>query len=76
MDTSEQTILSETPKREARRRRSIELKRPTVGRDIRNRGVRDTRGASACSQGQSGFLRAKKYREGRLGNGQSSKLLQ
>jgi transposase-like protein len=30
MDTSEQTILSETPKREARRRRSIELKRPTV----------------------------------------------
>jgi transposase-like protein len=30
MDTSEQTILDETPKREARRRRSVEEKRRIV----------------------------------------------
>jgi hypothetical protein len=58
MDTSEQTILDETPKREARRRRSVEEKRRIVEDEVGNRGVGSARGAAACSQCQSGFLLA------------------
>ena len=75
MDTSEQTILDETPKRIARRRRSVEEKRriveetlaagASVARVARRHGV----------NANQVFYWRKKYREGRLGKGPSSKLL-
>src|SRR5258707_2049241 len=75
MDTSEQTILNETPKREARQKRSVEEKRriveetlaagASVARVARRHGV----------NANQVFYWRKKYREGRLGKGPSSKLL-
>jgi transposase len=75
MDTSEQAILVETLKREVRRRRSVEEKRriveekleagASVGRVARRHAV----------NGNQVFYWRKKYREGRLGKSQSSKLL-
>src|SRR5258708_29293291 len=75
MDTSEQAILGETPKREARRQRSVEEKR---------RIVEETLGAGAsvarvarrhAVNANQVFYWRKKYREGRLGKNQSNKLL-
>jgi transposase len=75
MDTSEQTILDETPERETRRRRSVEEKRRIVEETL-EAGVGSTRGAAACSDNANQlFYWRKKYREGRLGKSQSSKLL-
>src|SRR5260221_11855607 len=75
MDTSEQAILGETAKREARRQRSVEEKRriveetleagASVARVARRHGV----------NANQVFYWRKKYREGRLGKNQSSKLL-
>src|SRR5216684_2654274 len=75
MDTSEQVILDETPKQIGRRRRSIEEKRriveetleagASVARVARRHGV----------NANQVFYWRKKYREGRLGKKQSSKLL-
>jgi transposase len=75
MDTSEQTILDETPKREARRRRSVEEKRRIVEETLES-GASVARVARrhAVNANQVFYWR-KKYREGRLGKNQSSKLL-
>jgi len=77
MDTSEQAILDETAKREVevRRRRSIEEKRRIVEETLET-GASVARVARrhAVNANQVFYWR-KKYREGRLGNGQSSKLL-
>ena len=75
MDTSEQVIVNETPKRIVRRRRSVEEKR---------RIVEETLGAGAsvarvarrhAVNANQVFYWRKKYREGRLGKNQSGKLL-
>jgi len=58
MDTSEQTILDETPNRIARRRRSVEEKRRIVEETLEAGAVGSTRGAAARSQRQPGFLLA------------------
>jgi transposase len=75
MDTSEQAILDETPKREARRRRTVEEKRRIVEETLGS-GVSVARVARrhAVNANQVFYWR-KKYREGRLGKNQSSKLL-
>jgi transposase len=75
MDTSEQTILDETPKREARQRRSVEEKRRIVEETLES-GASVARVARrhAVNANQVFYWR-KKYREGRLGKKQSSKLL-
>ena len=75
MDTSEQTILNETPKREARQRRSVEEKRRIVEETLES-GASVARVARrhAVNANQVFYWR-KKYREGRLGENQSSKLL-
>ena len=75
MDTSGQAILDETPKREARRRRSVEEKRRIV-KETLEAGASVARVARrhAVNANQVFYWR-KKYREGRLGKGQSSKLL-
>ena len=75
MDTSEQVILDETSKQIGRRRRSVEEKRriveetleagASVARVARRHGV----------NANQVFYWRKKYREGRLGKNQSSKLL-
>jgi transposase len=75
MDTSGQAVLDQTPKREARRRRSVEEKRriveetleagASVARVARRHGV----------NANQVFYWRKKYREGRIGKGRSSKLL-
>jgi len=75
MDTSEQAILDGTPKREARRRRSVEEKRRIVEETLEA-------GASVARVARRHVVNAnqvfywrKKYREGRLGKSPSSKLL-
>jgi len=75
MDTSEQTIVDESPKRIARRRRSMEEKRRIVEETMRP-------GASAARVARRHDVNAnqvfywrKKYREGRLGESSSGKLL-
>jgi transposase len=75
MDTSEQTILDETPKREARRRRSAEEKRRIVEETLEaGASVARVARRHAVNANQVFYWR-KKYREGRLGKNQSSKLL-
>jgi transposase len=75
MDTSEQAILVETPKREARRRRSIEEKRRIVEETLAaGASVARVARRHAVNANQVFYWR-KKYREGQLGKRQSSKLL-
>ena len=75
MDTSEQAILDETPKREVRRRRSVEEKRRIVEETLETgASVARTARRHAVNPNQV-FYRRKKYREGWLGKNQSSKLL-
>jgi transposase len=75
MDTSEQTILDGTPKREARLRRSVEEKRRIVEETLEaGASVARVARRHAVNANQVFYWR-KKYREGRLGKGQSSKLL-
>jgi transposase len=75
VDTSEQVILDETPKQIVRRRRSVEEKRRIVEETLEN-GASVARVARrhAVNANQVFYWR-KKYREGRLGKRQSSKLL-
>jgi transposase len=74
MDTSEQTAI-ETAKQEKRRRRSVEEKRRIVEETLET-GASVARVARrhAVNANQVFYWR-KKYREGRLGKNQSSKLL-
>jgi transposase len=75
VDTSEQAILDETPKREARRRRSVEEKRHIVEETLEaGASVARVARRHAVNANQVFYWR-KKYREGRLGKNQSSKLL-
>jgi transposase len=75
MDTSELTALVETPKREARRRRSVEEKRRIVEETLEaGASVARVARRHAVNANQVFYWR-KKYREGRLGKSQSSKLL-
>jgi transposase len=75
VDTSEQAILDETPKREVRRRRSVEEKRRIVEETLEaGASVARVARQHAVNANQVFYWR-KKYREGRLGNSQSSKLL-
>jgi transposase len=75
MDTLEQAILVETPKREARRRRSVEEKRRIVEETLEvGASVARVARRHAVNANQVFYWR-KKYREGRLGKSQSSKLL-
>ena len=75
MDTSEQTVLDETHKREARRRRSVEEKRRIVEETLEaGASVARVARRHAVNANQVFYWR-KKYREGRLGKNQSSKLL-
>jgi transposase len=75
VDTSEQVIVNETPKREVRRRRSVEEKRRIVEETLES-GASVARVARrhAVNANQVFYWR-KKYREGRLGKNQSNKLL-
>jgi transposase len=75
VDTSEQVILDETPKQIVRRRRSVEEKRRIVEETLET-GASVARVARrhAVNANQVFYWR-KKYREGRLGKRQSSKLL-
>ena len=75
MDTSELNIVNETPKREARQRRSVEEKRRIVEETLKA-------GASVARVARQHDVNAnqvfywrKKYREGRLGETSSGKLL-
>src|ERR1700741_5407667 len=75
MDTSEQPILEGTPKRETRRRRSFEEKQRIVEETLRaGASVARVARRHAVNANQVFYWR-KKYREGRLGKNQSSKLL-
>jgi transposase len=75
MDISEQTILDGTSKREARRRRSVEEKRRIVEETLEaGASVARVARRHAVNANQVFYWR-KKYREGRLGNNQSSKLV-
>src|SRR5467141_4355274 len=75
VDTSEQTILNETPEREARRRRSVEEKRRIVEETLEaGASVARVARRHAVNANQVFYWR-KKYREGRLGKGRSSTLL-
>jgi transposase len=75
MDTSEQVILDEAPNRIARRRRSVEEKRRIVEETLEaGASVARVARRHAVNANQVFYWR-KKYREGRLGKGQSSKLL-
>jgi transposase len=75
MDTSEQSILDETPKREARRRRSVEEKRRIVEETLEaGASVARVARRHAVNANQVFYWR-KKYREGRLGENRSNKLL-
>jgi transposase-like protein len=74
MDTSEQTIFDETPKREARRR-SVEEKRRIVEETLEaGASVARVARRHAVNANQVFYWR-KKYREGQLSKRQSSKLL-
>ena len=75
MDTSEQAILVETPKREARRRRSVEEKRRIVEETLEvGASVARVARRHAVNANQVFYWR-KKFREGRLGKSPSNKLL-
>jgi transposase len=75
MDTSEQTILDEPSKREARRRRSVEEKRRIVEETLEaGASVARVARRHAVNANQVFYWR-KKYREGRLGKSRSNKLL-
>src|SRR6267143_2939202 len=75
MDTSEQAILDESPKRIARRRRSVEEKRRIVQETLEaGASVARLARRHAVNANQVFYWR-KKYREGRLGKNQPSKLL-
>ncbi len=75
MDTSEQTILDGTPKRESRRRRSVEEKRRIVEETLEaGASVARVARRHAVNANQVFYWR-KKYREGRLGKNQTSKLV-
>src|SRR5580700_3518433 len=75
MDTTEQAILDETPKRMARRRRSVEEKRRIVEETLEaGASVARVARRHAVNANQVFYWR-KKYREGRLGKGPSSGLL-
>ena len=75
MDTSEQAILDETPNRIARRRRSVEEKRRIVEETLEaGASVARVARRHAVNANQVFYWR-KKYREGRLGKSQPSKLL-
>src|ERR1700694_2706750 len=75
MDTSGQAILDETPKREARRRRTVEEKRRIVEETLEaDASVARVARRHAVNANQVFYWR-KKYREGRLGKGRSSNLL-
>jgi transposase len=75
VDTSEQAILDETAKQEARRRRSVEEKRRIVEETLEaGASVARVARRHAVNANQVFYWR-KKYREGRLGKNQSSKLL-
>jgi transposase len=74
MDTSERTIV-ETPKQITRRRRSVEEKRRIVEETLEaGTSVARVARRHAVNANQVFYWR-KKYREGRLGKNQSSKLL-
>src|ERR1700692_1083349 len=74
MDTSEQ-VLHETPEREGRRRRSVEEKRRIVEETLEaEASVARVARRHAVNANQVFYWR-KKYREGRLGKSQPSKLL-
>jgi transposase len=74
MDTSERTII-ETPKQITRRRRSVEEKRRIVEETLEaGASVARVARRHAVNANQVFYWR-KKYREGRLGKNQSSKLL-
>ena len=75
MDATEQAILDETPKRMARRRRSVEEKRRIVEETLEaGASVARVARRHAVNANQVFYWR-KKYREGRLGKSPSSKLL-
>src|SRR5271155_802917 len=75
MDTCEQAILDGTPKREARRRRSVEEKRRIVEETLEaGASVARVARRHAVNANQVFYWR-KRYREGGLGKSQSSKLL-
>jgi transposase len=75
MDISEQAILDESPKRIARRRRSVEEKRRIVEETLEaGASVARVARRHAVNANQVFYWR-KKYREGRLGKNQPSKLL-
>jgi transposase len=75
MDTSEQTIVDESPKRIARRQRSIEEKRRIVEESMRS-GASVSRVARRHDvNANQVFYWRKKYREGRLGEASCGKLL-
>ena len=75
MDTSEQAILDETPKRVARRRRSVEEKRRIVEETLEaGASVARVARRHAVNANQVFYWR-KKHREGRLGKSPSNKLL-
>src|SRR5712671_844703 len=75
MDTSEQTILDETPKQEARRRRSVEENRRIVEETLETGAAAARVARRHAVNANQVFYWRKKYREGRLGKNQSSKLL-
>jgi hypothetical protein len=76
MDTSEQAILVETPKREPRRRRSVEEKRRIVEETL-EAGASVARVARRHSvNANQVFYWRKKYREGRLRSGKPPRLQQ
>src|SRR3979490_1309453 len=75
MDTSEQAILDETPNRTGRRRRSVEEKRRIVEETLEAGGAAARVARRHAVNANQVFYWRKKYREGRLGKNQSSKLL-
>ena len=75
MDTSEQAILDETPNPVARRRRSVEEKRRIVEETLEARASVARVARQHVVNANQVFYWRKKYREGRLGKSQSSKLL-
>jgi transposase len=75
MDTSEQAMVEGTPKRETRRWRSFEEKQRIVEETLRaGASVARVARRHAVNANQVFYWR-KKYREGRLGKKQSSRLL-
>src|SRR6267143_2291630 len=74
MDTSERTTV-ETPKQITRRRRSVEEKRRIVEETLEAGGSVARVARRHAVNANQVFYRRKKYREGRLGKNQSSKLL-